>query len=84
MTDAEIIDFAARTSAAIEEPREEYLAACLMIDILRDNVCRLIQNMGQVRGKAEPGDRLRADFRHSVKHLQRAIDELNIATERLR
>lgn len=79
-----IIELAARTAQAIETPPAEYQAAAVMIDIISDHLDRLIVDMSRVRDDAPSGDRLRADFRHSLKHLERALDSLVTATERLK
>lgn len=80
----EIIQIADRTARAIETPPAEYQAAAVMIDIISDHLDRLIVDMSKVRDDAPSGDRLRADFRHSLKHLERALASLDTATERLK
>lgn len=84
MTEADIIDFAARTSAALDPTDERILSARVMLDALRNNLDRFIADMTVVRDQADRGDPIRADFRAACKHLEKALENINAADERLK
>lgn len=81
MTEAQIIALAARSTKAVDE---NYLSARLQIDTIRHAIDNLSADLSILRDDdAYKGTSARADFRYTCNKLDKALDCLDAASERL-
>lgn len=78
--DDNIVRLAAASTKAVDE---NYLSARVQIDTIRHALDNLITDLTIIRDNAPRGDVCKADFRHCTARLEKALDYLDAATERL-